>query len=538
MAHKSDALDETKAHEQFDEVAAEAVSHDLTDWPRWSQLLSAHVVRWIDSIFVVVINGIALGCALLVGAVGYLLLGPISNAVFPYLTTTFKIPVTPSKPVSSVVASSLPSEKMNVHPNSITASSPLFFSAFAEKMRLDPVFADHAIHEGLCRVPNSVEKKSRPPFNVWMAKLFIHLAALSYESSEVIAHFSSLYGLEVETVAGDGTTVNIFYSVENNFIILAFCGSSPFDLSEFLAGAMIQKAKAEGDVLPGAVHEAYLNMLHFPDAKTEEKEVEGMVRIVSESAQARQQKTAIAPGLSVLAILKALDTQVFPKFENRGRKTHENGGSHESSAVVNGHSESATTVTTSSNKSEFKEPFIWFTGHSTGACLASLVLAHLVHAKSPLVTHHLIKGCYTFGSPKCGDSEFASAVAKACTANQIVLYRVVNANDIVPSFPLGSSQSSRSNESESNIKWKLRRASDYKHVGVPVILHYDTPGYTVGAGRDLECIVKNTMWFFAVRVPAAFGRVITGRATVVGVFQTGWPFPWEHLPVEYDKRLK
>ncbi|KAJ3064812.1 hypothetical protein HDU98_011826, partial [Podochytrium sp. JEL0797] len=111
-----------------------------------------------------------------------------------------------------------------------------------------------------------------------------------------------------------------------------------------------------------------------------------------------------------------------------------------------------------------------------------------------------------------------------------VMYRIVNANDIIPAFPLGSSQSTPS--------LALHRESDYKHVGVPVVLHYDAAEpYTIGTARGLESVVKDALWFAGVSLPAAVGRFVLGRASLVGVVQSGWPFPWEHLPSEYDRRL-
>ena len=69
---------------------------------------------------------------------------------------------------------------------------------------------------------------------------------------------------------------------------------------------------------------------------------------------------------------------------------------------------------------------IWVTGHSLGAGLATLAVAHLA------VEGAEVSGLYTFGSPRVGDTAFAAsfdAVAKART------FRFVNDLDIVPRVP-------------------------------------------------------------------------------------------------------
>ncbi|KAJ3029489.1 UNVERIFIED_CONTAM: Chitin synthase, class 2 [Siphonaria sp. JEL0065] len=397
--------------------------------------------------------------------------------IYTSIETPFKLPsATPSN--LSRISSWIPSAKQTIARNFFSSSTPKLFQEFASKIQKDGRFVEQAVVEGICRVPNSVESKQRPPFNVATAKLFLHLSALVYEKIEV---------------------------TECNFIVLAFSGTSPFDLSELLMTALIHKVKPDEKVLPGQVHEAFWNLLDFTTAskqadKPSSKAARTFIHDMDESP------------LKITEVLHILESKVLPQFDNARKRTNQ-----------------ATTPQPSAY--EFHEkgsPFIWFTGHSMGASLATLVLAHLVHTKHSLVSH--VKGCYTFGSPKCGDTVFAKAVAKA-----FVMYRIVNANDVIPSFPIGSSESPSPSVS-SDIT--LQRDSDYKHVGVPVILNYDTPSYTVGTPRDLECIIKNALWFAAVRIPTSIVKLLTGRGTVVGVLQSGWPFPWEHLPGEYEKRLK
>ncbi|ORY52913.1 alpha/beta-hydrolase [Rhizoclosmatium globosum] len=454
-----------------------------------------------SSLFVVASNGFVLFWASVAGMLGYTFVGPLSNKMLPMLVTPYKIPV--NKGTSSVV----PPETRLIAPSVISASSPRFFKAFAEKIQQDVRFVEQAVLEGVCRVPNSVEAKSRPPFNVAVAKLLLHLSALLYERPEVVAHFADLYGFKIESILTDTCGVTIFYSVECNFIVIAFAGASPLDISELLSNALIRKVQQDHSVLPGQTHEAFYNSLDFgkPDIKGIE-----YIPVIAPS------KTA-GP-LNVQKLLEVLENKVIPQFSR--------------STVQRTNDPTVRLLT------DKRSPFIWFTGHSMGASLATLVLAHLVHVKHPIISSGLVKGCYTFGSPKCGDSKFASSVSKSFTANQIVVYRVVNANDFVPALPLGSSQVSPSINDDDKESSALNRESDYKHVGVPVILNYDTPSYSVGVARDWECIVKNAIWFLGVRIPAAFGKTLIGGGSFVGALQSGYPLPWEHLPAEYDRRLK
>ncbi|KAJ3064835.1 hypothetical protein HDU98_011788, partial [Podochytrium sp. JEL0797] len=223
-----------------------------TNWHRWTHLLSAFVSRWIDSntweefpntltaffhssshsLLVVIINGIVLFWAAIAGALGYLVVSPLLRVVLP-----------------------MP-EKQRIPPSSVAMSNPNMFSSFAERMRKDKRFVEQAVREGLCRVPSTVgEGKARPPFNLAMAKLLLHLSALGYERKEVVDHFADLFGLKVETVGAESCSVAIFYSVQHNFIVIAFTGSSPFDLSELVSNAVMHKVKLGKEVLPGEIHE-------------------------------------------------------------------------------------------------------------------------------------------------------------------------------------------------------------------------------------------------------------------------------------------
>lgn len=76
-------------------------------------------------------------------------------------------------------------------------------------------------------------------------------------------------------------------------------------------------------------------------------------------------------------------------------------------------------------KKRLGSPSVWVTGHSLGAALATLATAFLVEAGQP------VYGLYTFGSPRVGDSAFASAFDSRFKR----AYRVVNNNDVVTRVP-------------------------------------------------------------------------------------------------------
>lgn len=66
---------------------------------------------------------------------------------------------------------------------------------------------------------------------------------------------------------------------------------------------------------------------------------------------------------------------------------------------------------------------LWITGHSLGAALATLAIGRLR-------ARNLYCPCYTFGSPRVGNDEYAQAFASS------MIHRYVNNNDMVTNVPL------------------------------------------------------------------------------------------------------
>lgn len=73
-----------------------------------------------------------------------------------------------------------------------------------------------------------------------------------------------------------------------------------------------------------------------------------------------------------------------------------------------------------------KRPKVWITGHSLGAALATLAAADLRMVKTKGV-----RGLYTFGSPRAGDTDFEEEFDN----NVRQTFRIVNNNDIVTRVP-------------------------------------------------------------------------------------------------------
>ncbi|KAI9331871.1 hypothetical protein BDR26DRAFT_659460 [Obelidium mucronatum] len=383
---------------------SEPDAFDMTDWSRWTQLLWAHFAQWLDSVFVVIVNGFILGLAAISGVIGYIVIDPMSAWILPRIVKPFKVPAKKDQKqqqnISSLISSWIqPNGSTTMIPPTslVSASTPTLFQKFAERIKRDGRFVEQAVVEGICRVPNSVEAKARPPFNTAMAQLFLHLSALAYEHVDVVEHYAGLYGLKVETVSSSGCSgddgvnaraaATVFYSVECNFVVLVFSGPSPLDISELLTSATIQKQKPGKDVLPGQIHETFWNALDFSPLDTK----------LSDKATFSSGTDNTCP-LRISELLHVLEAKVLPQFDERKTTTNSSTAHHQHELVSKGF------------------PFIWVTGHSLGAALATVVLAHLVHTRHSLVP--FLKGCYTFGSPKCGDTEFATEVSKCCTASQ------------------------------------------------------------------------------------------------------------------------
>ncbi len=76
------------------------------------------------------------------------------------------------------------------------------------------------------------------------------------------------------------------------------------------------------------------------------------------------------------------------------------------------------------DQAEYKDKPLFITGHSLGGALATIAAKKLTHKGG-------IAACYTFGSPRVGNVEWATGI-------KVPIYRVVNAVDPVTMMPLGA----------------------------------------------------------------------------------------------------
>ena len=102
---------------------------------------------------------------------------------------------------------------------------------------------------------------------------------------------------------------------------------------------------------------------------------------------------------------------------------------------------------------------LYVTGHSLGASLATLALAHTqagTCGEDAECTHapmYPISALYTYGSPKVGDQNFAYATALHAK-NRTPIYRFVNGDDLVTAVPR-------------DLDPIEALVSDYRHIGYP-----------------------------------------------------------------------
>lgn len=101
---------------------------------------------------------------------------------------------------------------------------------------------------------------------------------------------------------------------------------------------------------------------------------------------------------------------------------------------------------------------VWFTGHSLGAALATLVAAR----------SERLDGIYTFGGPRVGDEGFARGFGQILSRKGVEYFRFVNNRDIVTTVPITS----------------IPPGVTFKHVGT--LKHIDARGRIHGDSTFFE----------------------------------------------------
>jgi len=129
---------------------------------------------------------------------------------------------------------------------------------------------------------------------------------------------------------------------------------------------------------------------------------------------------------------------------------------------------------------------LWFTGHSLGAALATLAVASC-HAEGLAVSGH-----YNFGSPRVGDSSFATIYDQQ---SMPITFRFVNNNDIVPRVP--------------------PRLLSYRHIGIRK--YFDSKGRLLADARMVDLLLDS----FEGEILGL--RKLFGQVTELG--KAGLPLP-------------
>ncbi|GAA5992233.1 hypothetical protein JCM10908_001831 [Rhodotorula pacifica] len=256
------------------------------------------------------------------------------------------------------------------------------------------------------------------------------------ESEERIKQEAAKWGLAFDGVSDlssvSGPFASIFYtppsSNQRPFIVLCFKGTTPVEYAEWLVDASIAKTGAAVWYGPGsgAAHEGfYTDLFGRPGADGSNGYV-SIVRTLKHVAQRmKAQMRAPADG---------------------------------------------------------KIP-LWVCGHSLGAALASLCYARFLHSEKDLGDDLHLRDCYTYGTPRVGNGDFASAFEESLVSpidRGVILWRVINHLDVVCRVPPGLGD-------DENLRGNLASLSvlNYAHLGPSITIRparfpFTSPYYALG----------------------------------------------------------
>ncbi|RIA94560.1 Alpha/Beta hydrolase protein [Glomus cerebriforme] len=240
-----------------------------------------------------------------------------------------------------------------------------------------------------------------------------------------------------------GPYVGMFWSEENNFIIIACKGTTPTNFSEWLTNASFQRMDAR-DYLFGEVHQGFYSFL-FPK---------------NEYDSARLDRSC--PATRIIEAVRRKGEEI------RTRKMRKNHTTHENTPLVN----------------------VYVTGHSLGGALANLIYGRLIKFPQNLGEHCTLRDGTTFASPSIGDSDFAAEFSSLCNQSNEeykTLWRIVNDSDIVPRVPPG--------HHHPNLRKYTQKIHimNYFHVGDEVRFYQD--GSRPSSMRDIFDDNKELMFF-------------------------------------------
>jgi len=194
------------------------------------------------------------------------------------------------------------------------------------------------------------------------------------QAEELNVNFTTISELNTDD---GGSFCGMFWSDTENFIVVAFKGTTPTNFAEWLGNLTFQCVDAR-NYLFGQVHRGFYNYL-FP--------------IDEESA---------GKNYPCQKIIEAINCKANTLKKRNGRKVN-----------------------------------LWITGHSLGGALATLFYARLLNINYSHDAWEL-QGAVTFASPAVGDINFATQLASLINDPRNVnrpLWRIVLDDDIVPKMP-------------------------------------------------------------------------------------------------------
>jgi len=181
---------------------------------------------------------------------------------------------------------------------------------------------------------------------------------------------------------------------------------------------------------------------------------------------------------------------------------------------------------------------LWVAGHSLGGALATLFYSRLIRSESDIPGVKLA-GAYTFGCPRTGDFDFLmdsiTNERNILFKNRHSIWRVVNANDIVPRVPFGVGLCPDTLRQDF-----LTGLLNYFHFGHKIQLHYSQKPHLQGDNLCAQIggllhLLTDFLWYWSW--PARLFAAVRGRK---------WPLaltlllPWfgaDHLHSAYYQNL-
>jgi hypothetical protein len=269
-------------------------------------------------------------------------------------------------------------------------------------------------------------------FDLDNAIFFLHLSALVYENKTTLAQALDQWHLRYKAVLQGQSDYTgcaawiVYHSTSEcqaegmthcvrsgqDFLVVVFRGTSPFDCVDWMTDFTMLKVKPYGESLPGMVHEGFFREFEWPHyLKTipGERKPQTPARVTDgyvcdeDTIRSRLAKNKdwthveeFTPPLSFYErLIRKINWVNFNCFQRRRSRAA-----------------------------------MWITGHSMGGALASIFFAHLLHVPKPhpleLDSSHdsvtsksklhpppeWLMGGYTFGAPCTGDRRYAEEVKR------------------------------------------------------------------------------------------------------------------------------